>query len=58
MRRQPFRPFRLFLTDGSSDEVRHLEMPAVSRVEVVVGMLPVGDGLPERFASLDPLHAA
>jgi len=56
LRRQPFLPFRLFLTDGASYEVSHPEMAAVSRQEVVIGLEPFEADVPERFAYIDPIH--
>jgi hypothetical protein len=37
LRRQPFVPLRIYLTDGTSYEVRHPEMVLVSQREVYVG---------------------
>ena len=56
LRREPFRPIRICLSDGSSYEVRHPEMALVTRREVVIA-LPSGEGgVPERSAFCDPLH--
>ena len=56
LRKQPFVPFRLFLSDGSSYDVRHPEMAAVSRAEVVVGLDVHNGDVPDRFAYRDPRH--
>lgn len=56
LRRQPFRPIRVYLSDGSSYEVRHPEMMFVTRTEVVIAMDPGDDAVPERSAYCDPLH--
>ena len=56
LRKQPFVPFRLFLSDGSSYDVRHPEMAAVSRAEVVVGLDVHNGDVPDRFAYCDPVH--
>ena len=47
VRRKPFVPFRITLTEGSTYEVRHPEFCMVSRDSVIIG-LPNGD--PESFA--------
>ncbi len=52
----PFQPIRIFLSDGSFYDVRHPEVAAVSRTEVVIGLQVGDDRLPERFAYCDPLH--
>ena len=38
LRRQPFQPFRLCLSDGRSFEVRHPEMAMVGRSAVIIGI--------------------
>ena len=56
LRRQPFRPIRIYLSDGSSYEVAHPELALVTRREVVIA-LPRAEGeLPERSVFCDPLH--
>jgi hypothetical protein len=56
MRKQPFRPFRLFLSDGATYDVRHPELVMVTLAFVAVG-LNGGDGdLAETLALLDPIH--
>ena len=56
LRKQPFVPFRLFLSDGSFYDVRHPEMAAVSRAEVVVGLDADDGDVADRFAYCDPIH--
>ena len=56
LRRQPFRPFRVFLSDGSEYAVRHPEMVVVMRREVVIALPQRGRQLPERAVYCDPLH--
>lgn len=56
LRKQPYVPIRVFLSDGSAYDVRHPEMAAVSRTELVIGLDPSEDELPERFAYCDPVH--
>jgi hypothetical protein len=56
LRRRPFRPFRLCLSNGDSCDVRHPELMYVSRTEVVVALELGEDDLPERSAYCDPIH--
>ncbi len=61
---EPFRPFRLYLSDGRTFDIRHPEMLMVSRHTAIVGVH--GDGGAEkagqaypqidRFAWVDLLH--
>jgi hypothetical protein len=56
LRKRPFQPIRLFLSDGAHYDVRNPDVLIVGRTEVILGS-PGGNGdLPERFASIDPLH--
>lgn len=60
----PFRPFRLYVSDGGTFDIRHPEMLMITRHSAVVGMLETGgngnsnDGYPkiERYADIDLLH--
>jgi len=56
VRRQPFEPFRVYLTDGSHYDVRHLEMIAVSRRDVAIPLGPRKGEVADRLAICDPLH--
>ncbi len=56
LRKRPFRPIRIYISDGAAYDVRHPEMAAVSRTEVAIGLAPIDDDLPERFAYVDPMH--
>ncbi len=56
LRKQPFRPIRVYISDGSSCDVRHPEMAIVSRTEVVIALYAGDDDIPERFAYCDPVH--
>ena len=38
LRQRPFRPFRLFITDGGSYEIRHLELCVPGARTVFVGI--------------------
>lgn len=56
LRKQPFEPFRLFLSNGVWYDVRHPEMMFVGRTEVVIAT-ELGEGdLPAEFAYCDPIH--
>ena len=56
LRRQPFQPFRVYLSDGVFYDVRHPELMNVGRREVVIALEVGEDDLPERFAYCDPVH--
>ena len=55
-RRQPFVPLRLYLSDGSSYDVRHPELIVISRREVAIAIDGAKGDLPERMIYCDPLH--
>jgi hypothetical protein len=58
LKRQPFRPFRLTLTDGRTYDVMHPELAMVSRSSVEVGLARPGDpdNIAERLISVSLLH--
>ncbi len=58
LRRKPFVPFRITLTEGSQYEVPHPEWCMVGSRVVVVGVQPEGlaDPLFDYSVSIDPLH--
>lgn len=56
LRRQPFLPIRIHMSDGSSYDVRHPEMALVTRREVTIALPPAEGELPERSVYCDPLH--
>ncbi|MDO8631742.1 MAG: hypothetical protein Q7R41_14740 [Phycisphaerales bacterium] len=56
VRKQPFQPVRVFISDGSSYDIRHPEMMMVGRTEVVIGLLTDGNDVYDRFAYCDPVH--
>ena len=56
LRRQPFEPIRIYMSDGSSYEIRHPELALVTRREVVIALPPPEGDLPERTVFCDPLH--
>jgi hypothetical protein len=58
VRRRPFIPFRLTLTEGSTYDVRHPEFCMVGKRSAIVGLaaLEETDYLFERSVTLDLLH--
>lgn len=58
LRRQPFRPFRLTLTDGRTYDVMHPELAMVGRSSMEVGLARPGDleKIAERIMSLSLLY--
>ena len=54
-RERPFRPLRIFISDGEAYEVRHPEMMLVTRTKVVIA-LPNGEDVPENTVYCDPVH--
>lgn len=58
VRRQPFQPFRLTLTDGRTYEVHHPELAMVGRSSVAVGLQRPGDPEPvyDRLVTISLLH--
>ena len=56
LRRQPFEPFRICVSDGSIYDVPHPEFVLVTRTNVAIALkLSEGD-LPDRTVYCDPLH--
>ena len=56
LRRAPFRPIRVHLTDGSSYEIRHPELALLTRRDLAIALDIGPDGLPDRNIFCDPLH--
>lgn len=56
LRRQPFQPFRVFLSDGSAHDVRHPEMALLTRREIFIAIPQANDRLPNRAVLCDLLH--
>jgi hypothetical protein len=56
--RQPFRPFRITLTDGRTYDVRHPELAMVGRSTVAIGLPANGDEelIYDRLVTVDLLH--
>ncbi len=56
LRREPFLPIRVYVSDGSSYDVRHPELMFVSRSEIVIGLDTRDDEIPDRSVYCDPVH--
>ena len=56
VRREPFRPIRICMSDGASYEVHHPENALVTRTEVAIAVEADNGELPERMVYCDPLH--
>ncbi len=58
IRREPFEPFRVYVSDGASYDVMHPELMAVSKRIVVIIYYPNGyrNGDSERWVYCDPVH--
>ncbi|MGD0896907.1 MAG: hypothetical protein ABR915_03660 [Thermoguttaceae bacterium] len=56
LRRQPFEPFRVYMSDGSSYEIRHPEFAGLSRRELWVAVPRADEEIPRRGVVCDLLH--
>ena len=58
LRRRPFQPFRLTLTDGRNYEVRHPDLAMVGRSTVAIGLPIPNDPDPvyDRLVTVSLLH--
>ena len=56
LRKEPFRPIRIYISDGASYDVRHPELVLVTRTEVRIAFDAGEDDIPERSAYCDPVH--
>lgn len=57
LRRQPFVPVRLYLTNGKTYDVKHPEMAVLTRTEAHIGVeAQQGSGLAERVDLVSLLH--
>ena len=58
VRRRPFVPFRLTLTEGSTYDIKHPEFCIVTMTSVFIGLLPTDDPdpLPQRSVEVDVAH--
>jgi len=56
LKREPFRPFAVCLSDGSKYEIRHPEMALVTRATVAVALVATEEEVPNDMVLCDPLH--
>jgi hypothetical protein len=58
LRRKPFVPFRITLTQGSTYEIRHAELCMAGRRSAIIGLAPTEDPdlLFDRSITVDLLH--
>ena len=56
LKREPFKPIRLYMSDGSSYEIRHPELALVTRREVIIALPPSEGNLPDQTVFCDTLH--
>jgi hypothetical protein len=57
LRNRPFRPFRLYLTDGSAYDVRHPELMMLGRRMAVVGLASdPAETIFDRSVDIDLFH--
>jgi hypothetical protein len=58
LRRQPFVPFRITLSEGSTYDIRHPELCMAGRRSAIIGIIDPDDHnrLFERFVTVDLLH--
>jgi hypothetical protein len=58
LRKKPFKPFRVFLSDGSSHDVPHPEMALVTQGEISIAVSGAADedAVPEKMVYCDPWH--
>lgn len=53
---QPFRPFRIYVSDGTEYDVRQPEMVFITEREVIIGLPRPGQRFARRVAYCDLLH--
>ena len=56
LKKTPFEPFRIRLSDGQSYDVRHPEFAGLTRHSLYVGVSADEDDAPERMVQCDLLH--
>lgn len=56
LRRRPFIPIRIFLSDGSYYDVPHPELALITRRTLIIAFSTKGSELPEDEALCDPHH--
>ncbi len=56
LRRKPFLPLNIHMSDGSSYPVRHPALAFVTRRDLVIALDPGDDRIPDRSVYRDPMH--
>lgn len=57
IRRHPFVPFRLYVSDGSHYDVLHHDFALVTARQIAVAVgAPSADEIPDKLVEIDPLH--
>jgi hypothetical protein len=56
LRKRPFVPFRVHLSNGDTYDVRHPELAIVSAREIIISRGAKNDDIPEGYVYCDPLH--
>ena len=57
VRRQPFEPFRLYVSDGTRYDVLHHDFVFVMRHRITVAIgVPAVEDIPLKSVDIDPLH--
>lgn len=56
LKKSPFQPFRVHLTDGSAYDVPHPDFMLVSRREIVIGVGSTRSGVFSDLVYCDPIH--
>lgn len=56
LRRHPFRPIRVYVSDGATYDVNHPELMLLTLTEAVIAIDPGNDQLPDRYVYCDPIH--
>lgn len=53
---QPFRPFRVFVSDGSSHEISDPDHVLLFKHTLIIGLVDDGEDVPERAVYCDTMH--
>ena len=58
LRKTPFRPFRIVLTEGTAYDIRHPELFMLGKRSAVIGLVSPDDPEPlyDRYVTVDLLH--
>jgi hypothetical protein len=56
VRKHPFKPFRVYVSDGSRYDIHHHDFMIVAKGVVEIGVTGGPDEYPTRIISCDPLH--